>query len=101
MIVWVDEWGRDTCVINEVCELIESMPRPWSAYRAFEAASARFPNIERGALRLAVMALLMGQRRCVNRLTNAGLIAGSRRDDNGATYLELNSACADEYRNSY
>jgi len=81
--------------------MIERMPRPWSAYRAFEAAFARFPNIERGALRLAVMAVLMGQRRCVNRLTSAGLRAGSRRDDDGATYIELNSACADEYRNSY
>jgi len=101
VIVLVDDWGRDICVINEVCELIETMPRPWSANRAFEAASARFPNIERGALRLAVMAVLMGQRRCVNRLTNAGLLAGSRCDDNGATYIELNSACADEYRNSY
>jgi len=100
-IVLVDEWGRDTCVINEVCELIETMPRPWSAYRAFEAASARFPNIKRGALRLAVMAVLMGQRRCVNRLTNAGLVAGWCRDNNGATYIELNNACADEYRNSY
>jgi len=101
MIFLVDEWGRNTCVINEVCELIESMPRPWSAYRAFEAASARFPNIVRGALRFAVMAVLMGQRRCVNRLTNAGLVAGLRRDENGATYIELNNACADDYRNSY
>jgi len=42
----IDEWGRDTCVINEVCELIEEMPHPWSAYRAFEAAFARFPNID-------------------------------------------------------
>jgi len=101
MIVLVDEWGRDTCVINEVCELIKTMSRPWSAYRAFEAASARFPNIERRALRLAVMAVLMGQQRCVNCLTNAELMAGSRRDDNGATYIELYNACADEYRNSY
>jgi len=85
VIVLVDEWGRDTCVINEVCELLESMPRPWSAYRAFEAASAQFPNIDRAALRLAVMAVLMGQRRCVNRITAAG----------------IGSACADDYRNSY
>jgi len=55
VIVLVDEWGRDTCVINEVCEFLETMPRPWSAYRAFEATSSRFPNIDRGALRLAVM----------------------------------------------
>jgi len=101
VIVLVDEWGRDTCVINEVCKMIEAMPRPWSAYRAFEAASARFPNIDRGALRLAVMAVLMVQRRCVNRLATAGLVSGSCHDENGATYIELNNACADEYRNSY
>jgi len=47
VIVLVDEWGRDTCVINEICELLESMPRPWSAYRAFKAAFAQFPNIDR------------------------------------------------------
>jgi len=85
VIVLVDEWGRDTCVINEVCELLESMPRPWSAYRAFEAASAQFPNIDRAALRLVVMAVLMGQRRCVNRITAAG----------------IGSVCAEDYRNSY
>jgi len=31
VIVLVDEWGRDTCVINEVWELIETMPHPLSA----------------------------------------------------------------------
>jgi len=85
VIVLVDEWGHDTCVINKICELLESMPRPWSAYRAFEAASAQFPNIDRAALRLAVMAVLIGQQRCVNRITTAG----------------IGSACADDYRNSY
>jgi len=84
-IVLVDEWGRDTRVINEICELLESMTRPWSAYRAFKAASAQFPNIDRAALRLVVMAVLMGQRRCVNCITTAG----------------IGSACADDYRNSY
>jgi len=101
VIVLVDEWGRDTCIINEVCELIEAMPHPWSAYRAFKAASARFPNIDRAALRLAVMAVLMGQRRCVNRLTTAGLLGGPRRDEDGAAYIELNNACANEYRYSF
>jgi len=99
--VLVDEWGRDTCIINEVCAMIEGMAHPWSAYRAFEAATARFPNIHRAALRLAVMAVLMGQRRCVNRMTIASLASGSRRDEDGATYLEFNNACADDYRNSY
>jgi len=101
VVALVDEWGRDTCVINEVCAMIEDMARPWSPYRAFEAASAQFPNIDRAALRLAVMAVLMGQRRCVNRMINAGLASGAQRDENGATYLELNNACADDYRNSY
>jgi len=100
-MVLVDEWGRDTCVINEVCELIEAMPHPWSAYRAFETASARFPNIDRAALRLAVMAVLMGQRRCVNRLTTAGLVGGPRRDEDGAAYIELSIACANEYKYSF
>jgi len=45
IVVVVDEFGRDTCVVDEVCQMIEDMPRPWSAYRAFEAATARFPNI--------------------------------------------------------
>jgi len=57
VIVLVDEFGRDTCVVNEVCQMIKEMPRPWSAYRAFEAATARFPNIDRAALRLTVLAV--------------------------------------------
>jgi len=85
IIEFVDEFGRDTCVVNEMCQLIEGMPRPWSAYRAFEAATARFPNIDRSALRLTVLAVLMGQRRCAINMTTAG----------------INSACADDYRNSY
>jgi len=101
VVVLVNEWGRDTCIITEVCAMIEEMACPWSAYRAFEAASARFPNIDCAALCLAVMAVLMGQRRCVNRITNAGLASGSRRDVNGATYIKLNNACGDDYRNSY
>jgi len=96
-----DEFGRDTCVVNEICQMIEGMPKPWSAYRAFEAATARFPNIDRAALRLTTMAVLMGQRRCINRMTNAGMQSGPRRDEDGAIYLELNNTCADEYRNSY
>jgi len=43
----------------------------------------------------------MAVRKPFNRLTNAGLVAGSRRDENGATYIELNNVCADDYRNSY
>jgi len=53
------------------------------------------------ALRLTTMAVQMGQRRCITRMTNAGMESGPRRDKNGAIYLELNNACADEYRNSY
>jgi len=101
VIVLVDEFGRDKCVVNEVCQMIEGMPRPWSAYRAFEAAFAQFPNIDRAALRLTVLAVLMGQRRCINRMTTAGMQSGPRRDEDGEIYLELNNACADEYRNSF
>jgi len=85
VVEFIDEFGRDTCVVNEVCQLIEEMPRLWSAYRAFEAATARFPNIDRSALRLTVLAVLMGQRRCAINMTTAG----------------VNSACADHYRNSF
>jgi len=85
IIVIEDEFGRDTCVVNEVCQMIEDMPRPWRAYRAFEAATARLPNIDRAALRLAVLAVFMGQRRCINKINTAG----------------INSVCADDYRNSY
>jgi len=60
IIVFVDEFGRDTCVVNEVFQMIEDMPQPWSAYRAFEAGIARYPNIDRAALRLTVLAVLMG-----------------------------------------
>jgi len=101
VVVTEDEFGRDTCVVEEICQMIEGMSRSWSAYRAFEAATARFPNIDCAALRLTTMAVLMGQRRCINRMTNAGVQSGPRRDEDGAIYLELNSACADEYRNSY
>jgi len=99
--IWEDEFGRDTCVVNEVAQMIEEMAKPWSAYRAFEGATARFPNIDHAALRLTVLAVLMGQCRCVNRLTTAGMMSGPRRDEDGSIYLELNNACADDYRNSY
>jgi len=101
VVVLEDKFGCDTCVVDEICQMIEGLPKPWSAYRAFEAATARFPNIDRAALRLTTMAVLMGQRRCINRRTNAGMQSGPRRDENGAIDLELNNACADEYRNSY
>jgi len=101
VIVVEDEFGGDTCVVNEVCQMIEAMPQPWSAYRAFEAAIARFTNIDRAALRLTVLAVLMGQRRCINRMTIAAMESGLRRDEDGSIYLELNNACANEYRNSY
>jgi len=101
VIVLVNEFRRDTCVVNEVCQMIEEMPRPWSAYRAFEVATARFPNIDRAALRLTVLAVLMGQRRCINRMTTAGMQSGPRCDKDGKIYLELNNTCADEYRNSF
>jgi len=55
--------------------MIEEMPQPWSACRVFEAATARFPSIET-ALRLTVLAVLMGQRRCINRMTTAGMQSG-------------------------
>jgi len=101
VIVLFDEFGRDTCVVNEICQMIEGMPRPWSAYRAFGAAIAQFPNIDRAALRLTVLAVLMGQRRCINRMTMAGMLSGPRCDEDGEIYLELNNSCADEYRNSF
>jgi len=101
VIVLVDEFGRDTCVVNEVCQMIEEMPRPWSAYRVFEGATARFPNIDRAALRRTVLAVLMGQRRCINRMTTAGMQSGRRCDEDGEIYLELNNTCANEYRNSF
>jgi len=100
VIVVEDEFGRDTCVVNEVCQMIEAMPQPWSAYRAFEAAIARFPNIDRAAIRLTVLAVLMGQCRCINRMTTAGMQSGPRRDEDGSIYLELDNACANEYSNS-
>jgi len=56
---------------------------------------------ENAALRLTTMAVLVGQRRCITRMTNAGMQSGPRRNENGPIYLELNNACADEYRNSY
>jgi len=50
---------------------------------------------------MTVMVVLMGQRRCVNSLTTAGLANGPRRDEDGAAYIELNNGCANEYRYSY
>jgi len=85
IVVVIDEFGRDTCIVDEVCQMIKDMPRPWSAYRVFEAATARFPNIDRATLRMTVLAVLMGQRRCAIKMTTAG----------------INSACADAYRNSF
>jgi len=96
----VEGWGKDVLIVEGIFRIIESMEPPWITLNVWEAAALRFPTVHMEILRHTIMTILMSQRRCVVRLTRAGLRLGPRTDREGNAFVELDLDYADRYRNS-
>jgi len=96
-----DRWGRDAQMVEGLFQIMEGMETPWITLSILEAAVLRFPLIERETLRLIIMTMMMTQRRCVVRLTRAGLRRGPRVDRDGNAFVELDLDYADCYSTSH
>jgi len=97
----IEGWGQDAMLVEGIFRIIESMEPPWITLNVLENAVVQFPNIDRGMLRHTIMTILMSQRRCVVRLTRAGLRLGPRVDREGNAFVELDLDYADRYSNSH
>jgi len=80
---------------------MEGMDPPWITVNILEAATRRFPTIDRETLRLTIMTMMTTQRRCVVRLTRAALRRGPRVDREGNSFVELDLDYADRYSTSH
>jgi len=96
-----DGWARDARMFEGIFQIMEGMEPPWITNNVLEAAVVRFPAVEREILRLTIMTMMMTQRRCVVRLTRAGLRLGPRIDREGSSFLELDLDYADRYSTSH
>jgi len=92
-----DGWTRDAHMVEGIFQIIEGMEPPWVTMNVLDTAVVRFPNIDPETLRLAIMTVMITQRRCVVRLTRAGLRLGPRTDRDGNAFVELDLDYADRY----
>jgi len=97
----VEGWGWDALVVEGLFRIIENMEPPWVTLNALEAAVLQFPTADRETLRRSIMTIMMSQRRCVVRLTRAGLRLGPRTDQEGNAFVELDLDYADRYNTSH
>jgi len=97
----IEGWGRDAMLVEGIFRIIENMEPPWITINVLENAVVQFPNVEREMLRHTIMTILVSQRRCVVRLTRAGLRLGPRVDREGSAFVELDLDYADRYSNSH
>jgi len=97
----VEGWGRDAMMVEGIFRILEGMEPPWVTLSVLENAVIRFPHVNRDLLRHTIMTVLMSQRRCVVRLTRAGLRLGPRTDREGNAFVELDLDYADRYSNSH
>jgi len=88
-------------MVEGIFRIIEEMEPPWVTLNVLEVAAIRFPTVDREMLRHTIMTILMSQRRCVVRLTRAGLRLGPRVDREGNAFVELDLDYADRYSNSH
>jgi len=95
-----DGWARDARMVEGIFQIMEGMEPPWITINVLDAAVVRFPTVDREILRLAIMTMMMTQRRCVVRLTRAGLRLRPRIDREGNPFLELDLDYADRYSTS-
>jgi len=94
-------WARDAQMVEGIFRIMEGMEPPWVTLDVLEAATIRFPTLDREMLRRTIMTVMMTQRRCVVRLTRAGLRGGARTDRDGNSYVELDLDFADRYSVSH
>jgi len=97
----VDGWAQDARMVEGIFQIMESLEPPWITLNVLEIAAVRFPDVDRETLRLTIMTVMMSQRRCVARLTRAGLRLGPRNDRDGNAYVELDLDFADRYSMSH
>jgi len=96
-----DSWGRDAHMIEGIFRIIEGMEPPWVTIDVLETAVLQFPTVDRETLRLVIMTVMMTHRRCVVRLTRAGLRLGPCTDRDGNAFVELDLDYADRYSTSH
>jgi len=96
-----ERWGRDAQIVEGLFQILEGMEPPWITVNVLEAAAVRFPNVDRESLRLTIMTMMMTQRRCLMRLTRAGLRRGPRIYRDGNFFIELDLDYADRYSTSH
>jgi len=101
VVLTEDSWGRDAQMVEGLFQIMEGMEPPWITLSFLEAAVLRFPLIDSETLRLTIMTMMMTQRRCVGRLTRAGLRRGPRVDRDGNAFVELDLDYADRYSTSH
>jgi len=88
-------------------KIVGEQQRDWDNHVAYVlaayvlAATVRFPTMDRDILRRTIMTVMMTQRRCVVRLTRAGLRRGPRTDSDGNSFVELDLDYADRYSMSH
>jgi len=96
-----DGWTRGAHMVEGIFQIIEGMEPPWVTMNVLDTAVVRFPNIDPETLRLTIMTVMMTQRRCVVRLTRAGLPLGPRTDRDGNAFVELDLDYAHRYSTSH
>jgi len=94
-------WARDAQVVEGIFRIMEGMEPPWVTIEVLEEATLRFPTVDRQTLQRTIMTVMMTQRRCVVRLTRAGLRRGPRTDRDGNSFVELDLDFADRYSMSH
>jgi len=92
-----EKWVRDAQMVEGIFRIMEGMEPPWVTLDVLEAATVRFPTVDRKILRRTIMTVMMTQRRCVVRLTRAGLRRGPRTDRDGNSFVELDLDYADRF----
>jgi len=99
--VAVDGWARDARMVEAIFQVMEGLEPPWVTLDVMEVMAVRYPEVDRETLRLVIMTVMMAQRRCVVRLTRAGLRLGPRTDREGNAFVELDLDFADRYSTSH
>jgi len=96
-----EAWARDAQMVEVIFQIMEGMEPPWVTLNIMDAAALRFSAVDRETLRLTIMTMMMTQRRCVVRLTRAGVRLGPRTDREGNSFIELDLDYAERYSTSH
>jgi len=97
----IDGWARDARMVEAIFQVMEGLEPSWVTLDVMEVVAVRYPDVDRETLRLVIMTVMMSQRRCVVRLTRAGLRLGPRTDPEGNAFVELDLDFAERYSTSH